>query len=172
MTGKVKIPAHVFGYSLALIPACFYGYHYRQNKLPEENFEEKLREKYSHNIDGSSSKRREMLKFLDAVKKGETDKRIDEVLRAGKGKMKRQHRVDERYYGTEEGLRAKEEVIEEIKQGRNNQKITTIKYENKEKNKKFHETEEISSLFLKRSMITLGALGVVTLATLFLGDRR
>ena len=56
-----------------------------------------------------------MIKFVDAMKRGDSDKRVDEVLQAGKRDMKRHFPVDEKYYGTEEGVAVKELVVEELK---------------------------------------------------------
>ena len=55
-----------------------------------------------------------MVKFVEAIKLGQVDERMDEMLREGKGKMKRQFAVDEKYYGTEEGLAAKERIQNEL----------------------------------------------------------
>jgi len=171
MAGRVKISAHVLGYSLALIPALYYGYHYQQNKPFEEDFEEKLRENYAHNINGSSSKRKDMHKFLDALKRGESNEQMDKVLRAGNGGMKRLNAVDERYYGKEEGLRVKKKVVGELEEKRKGRK-NMMKKGNAEKKEIVNETDDQLSLFQKQSMIALGAIGAVTLVTVILGDRR
>ena len=56
-----------------------------------------------------------MVKFVDALKRGDVDTRLDEMLQAGKQDMKRHYPVDEKYYGTEEGVAAKERIQEELK---------------------------------------------------------
>ena len=58
-----------------------------------------------------------MVKVVEALKRGNVskDKRIDEMLHAGKGDKKRHYPVDEKYYGTEEGIAAKERIQEELK---------------------------------------------------------
>ena len=61
-----------------------------------------------------------MVKVVGALTRGDVskDKRIDEMLHAGRGDMKRHYPVDEKYYGTEEGLAAKERIQEELKRKR------------------------------------------------------
>mmetsp|Transcript_34443 Transcript_34443/g.79524 ORF Transcript_34443/g.79524 Transcript_34443/m.79524 type:complete len:134 (+) Transcript_34443:369-770(+) len=59
------------------------------------------------------------MKFLANVKKGvgsdgSMDERIDEVLHAGKGEIKRHYAVDKRYYGTKEGVEAREQIEKEM----------------------------------------------------------
>lgn len=114
---RIRIPAHVFGYSLAIIPVVYFGYYYQSNKASDADFEEELRKNYSHNIQASQSNRAEMVKVVEALKRGNVskDKRIDEMLHAGKGDKKRHYPVDEKYYGTEEGIAAKERIQEELK---------------------------------------------------------
>lgn len=91
------------------------GYYYQQNKPDDKDFEDELRKNYSHNINSSQAKRADMVKFMDALKRGEPDQRLDEVLQAGKGGMKRHYPVDEKLYGTEEGIATKKRIEEELK---------------------------------------------------------
>lgn len=56
-----------------------------------------------------------MVKFMNALKRGENDERMDEVLHAGKGEMKRHYKVDGRFYGTEEGVAAKKQMEDELR---------------------------------------------------------
>jgi hypothetical protein len=66
-----------------------------------------------------------MVKVVGALTRGDVskDKRIDEMLHAGRGDMKRHYPVDEKYYGTEEGLAAKERIQEELKRKRAKKKV-------------------------------------------------
>ena len=153
-----KIPAHVFGYTLATIPGVMYGkvvssrvitcafivpfatcttlthfclflifvirshaaIYYKRNHQSDEEFEEMLRKNYSNNIEGSKAKRQEFSTFLQGIKdpnsNADTEKKMEEVLRGGRGETKRHYAVNKELYGTEEGVRLRKEAEEEQKQ--------------------------------------------------------
>jgi hypothetical protein len=155
-----KIPAHVFGYTLATIPGIMYGkvpssreaasiiidcpscrffcattsdplcllfrrqslvaIYYKRNHQSDEEFEEMLRKNYSNNIEGSKAKRQEFSTFLQGIKdptnSADTEKKMEEVLRGGRGESKRHYAVDKELYGTEEGVRLRKEAEDEQKQ--------------------------------------------------------
>lgn len=90
---------------------------YGQN---EEALEQTLRSKYGKEIRDIESKREKMSEvYLAAIKNPGSDPRQDErlrqVLRGGRGDVKRQHAIDPQYYGTEEGLEKQRLNQEEIK---------------------------------------------------------
>lgn len=137
---KFKIPAHVFNYSLALIPAVAYTYYYNKNAPSDEDLEEILRKDYSSNIRASENKRQAMTDFITgAVKKpgsdAKNDQKLAEVLQSGKGLMKRQRDVDESLYGNEEAAKkaahlwqlAKDEQEEKNKKKRKKKKAISNK---------------------------------------------
>mmetsp|Transcript_4384 Transcript_4384/g.6316 ORF Transcript_4384/g.6316 Transcript_4384/m.6316 type:complete len:166 (+) Transcript_4384:120-617(+) len=164
MSSRFKIPAHVFFYSIALAPACLYAFYYNRNKPKDEDFEELLRERYSHNINNSSSKRAEMHQFVDAIKAGKSSEKMDEVLYAGKGKMKRQHRVDDRYYGKVEGVRVKDEAVSKKQQEKKPKK-------KEEENGSAVDDEAFSGK--SKSFVALAIVGsTAAVLGMFLGDRR
>lgn len=79
-----------------------------------------LRKNYSNNIEGSKAKRQEFSTFLQGIKdpnsNADTDKKMEEVLRGGRGETKRHYAVNKELYGTEEGVRLRKEAEEEQKQ--------------------------------------------------------
>jgi len=115
-----KIPAHVFGYTLATIPGIMYALYYRRNHQSDEEFEEMLRQNYSNNIEGSKAKRQEMASFLQGIQNpnsnADTERKMAEVLKGGRGEARRHYAVDESLYGTEEGVRLRKEAEESVKQ--------------------------------------------------------
>ena len=114
-----KIPAHVFGYTLATIPGVMYAIYYKRNHQSDEEFEDMLRKNYANNIEGSRAKRQEMATFLQGIKdpnsNADTEAKMAEVLKGGRGESKRHYAVDESLYGTEEGVRLRHEAEEEQK---------------------------------------------------------
>lgn len=148
--------------SLVPIPS---GYYYQTNKKEDKDFEDELRKKYSHNIDSSVRKRQDMVKFMDSLKKGEGDKRMDKVLQGGKGEMKRLYRVDEKLYGTQEGVDTKKRVEAELAQKR----------ERKKKKKKAAAGDELQAETPSLSTSTKTAVGlavVSAVAVVFFGGGR
>ena len=89
-----RIPAHVFGYSLASIPGIMYALYYKRNVQTDEEFEEMLRKNYSSNIESSKSKREDMKQFMSGIKDPGSDqgteRRMAEALAGGRGQAKRQ----------------------------------------------------------------------------------
>jgi hypothetical protein len=119
---------------------------------------------------------------MDGLKRGESDERLDEVLRAGKGEMKRQYRVDERYYGTEEGLAAKTRVGEELKEQarvrkerRNKQsggKSTKAETESTESDKSSRKDASMSTTTKSAVAVAVVGATAVTVGLLFVGRSR
>ena len=79
-----------------------------------------LRKNYSNNIEGSKAKRQEFSTFLQGIKdpdsNADTEKKMEEVLRGGRGETKRHYAVNKELYGTEEGVRLRKEAEVEQKQ--------------------------------------------------------
>lgn len=120
MPPRRQIPAHVFNYSLALMPAVAYAYYYNRNAPSDEDLENILRKDYSSTIKESENKRQQMTQFIEnAVKKPTSDQKMDRklssVLLSGKGEMKRQLPVDKTLYGTEEGAKKAADMWEQAK---------------------------------------------------------
>ena len=93
--------------------------YYRRNHQSDEEFEEMLRQNYSNNIEGSKAKRQEMSIFLQGIKNpnsnADTERKMAEVLKGGRGEAKRHYAVDENLYGTEEGVRLRKEAEDLVK---------------------------------------------------------
>eukprot|EP01083_Nonionella_stella_P298199 1012436_1 len=116
MAPRIRIPAHVFGYSLATVPAIAYAMYWKRNHKSDEEFEKMLLESSRNKslIDGSRDKKQNMVSFFDAMKDGdpEQEARMSQVLYGGKGDIKRHHAVDKSLYGTEEGAEQQRMAVE------------------------------------------------------------
>eukprot|EP00553_Chaetoceros_curvisetus_P013295 CAMPEP_0204636970 /NCGR_PEP_ID=MMETSP0717-20131115/35366_1 /ASSEMBLY_ACC=CAM_ASM_000666 /TAXON_ID=230516 /ORGANISM="Chaetoceros curvisetus" /LENGTH=195 /DNA_ID=CAMNT_0051656215 /DNA_START=40 /DNA_END=627 /DNA_ORIENTATION=+ len=137
MPPRIKIPAHVFGYSLATIPGVAYAIYWKQNHKSDEDLEKILLENQANKalIEGSRDKKQNMVKFFEGMKDGDMkqESKMREVLYGGKGDMKRHYRVDETLYGTEEGARLAKEAQAQA-EGKGEQQVAT--QESGEKRKK------------------------------------
>mmetsp|Transcript_6233 Transcript_6233/g.9485 ORF Transcript_6233/g.9485 Transcript_6233/m.9485 type:complete len:210 (+) Transcript_6233:95-724(+) len=116
----IKIPVHVAAFSAASLPAFLYVLYYRRNALSKEELETELSRNYATNIQQSRQKRKDMEKFFEKMKNSADSEMANDkmsgLLHAGKGEsMKRLHAIDTKYYGTEEGLKKKEELEEASK---------------------------------------------------------
>ncbi|KAL7444262.1 hypothetical protein ACHAXM_009374 [Skeletonema potamos] len=111
---RVKIPVHVFVYSLGFIPAAAYAYHWYKNAPTDDEFEKELSKNYSQNIQSSRDKHIQMTQFLQNIKDPNSDQqqRMQEVLLGGRGQQKRLYAVDDAIYGTEEGAKLQKEAVE------------------------------------------------------------
>ena len=89
-----------------------------------------------------------MVKFFQAMKDPndhpEQDKKMMQVLHGGRGDIKRHYAVDEKLYGTEEGVVKKKEAEEVLLQDVGEKQKKKLK-KKKRKRKKVKATEEDSS---------------------------
>lgn len=148
-----------------------------------------LREKYSRNISNSAAGREEIVDFVVNAKNGSAlgafrEKQIDELLRAGKGDKKRHYRVDERYYGTAEGLEAKERVVKTLqkkekkkKKAKKKRRKKAVEVENGDaphQSQRIGQDESTGTILAEVSPIaTIAAVGVVAaIAGVLLGAGR
>lgn len=119
---SLQVPAHVAAFALLLLPAmAFYAY-YETHKPTEDDMRQTLQEKYDKEIQQVSAKNKNVAEFLRHAMKhddGAVDSQIDQVLKAGKGGKKRLYAVDEKLYGTAEGVaerkRVEDEQLEQLK---------------------------------------------------------
>ena len=158
------------------------GFYFQQNKKDDKSFEEELRTNYSKNIQHSRSQRADFVKFMDGLKRGDSDERLDEILRAGKGEMKRHYRVDEKYYGTEEGIAAKKRVEQELKEEARKKKERRKKRSASDSKKDEEEStesknsshEDTSMSTTTKSAVAVAVVGAAAVAVglLFGGGRR
>eukprot|EP00584_Thalassiosira_punctigera_P024768 CAMPEP_0172555138 /NCGR_PEP_ID=MMETSP1067-20121228/58120_1 /TAXON_ID=265564 ORGANISM="Thalassiosira punctigera, Strain Tpunct2005C2" /NCGR_SAMPLE_ID=MMETSP1067 /ASSEMBLY_ACC=CAM_ASM_000444 /LENGTH=181 /DNA_ID=CAMNT_0013343647 /DNA_START=100 /DNA_END=645 /DNA_ORIENTATION=- len=121
---RVKIPVHVFVYTIAFLPGAAYAHYWYKNAPSDEEHEEELRKKYSHIIEQSRDKQAQMTTFLQNMKDPHSDqqKQMNQILLGGRGQKKRLHAVDEKIYGTEEGAKLQQEAQLKAKKGKRKRK--------------------------------------------------
>ncbi|KAL3790627.1 hypothetical protein ACHAW5_004194 [Stephanodiscus triporus] len=173
---KIKIPVHVFVYTIAFLPGSFYAYHWYKNAPTDEEFEEKLRQNYSQNIDNSRDKHAQMNAFLQSMKDPNSDqqKKMNEVLMGGRGGQKRLYSVDETLYGTEEGAKLALAAQEEAK------KKAEKKRKKKKRESKASDEGSVDGMssstggrIVKSSVAAVAVVGALAVgASFFLGGRR
>jgi hypothetical protein len=94
--------------------------YWKRNHKSDQELEEILKENYSTKIQGNRDKKEQMVKFFAAMKdpsaNPEQEKKMQEVLYGGKGDIKRHYAVDEKLYGTQEGVETRRKIAEEEQQ--------------------------------------------------------
>jgi hypothetical protein len=88
--------------------------YWKKNHDSDEEFETKLREKYSNKIQTNKDKKQDMVKFFKAMQDPNTnpeqEAKMMQVLHGGKGEMKRHYAIDANLYGTQEGVQKRKEA--------------------------------------------------------------
>mmetsp|Transcript_9362 Transcript_9362/g.28183 ORF Transcript_9362/g.28183 Transcript_9362/m.28183 type:complete len:213 (-) Transcript_9362:707-1345(-) len=134
---KIKIPVHVFAFSLACAPGIAYAYYYKKNVKSDEEFEKILSENYGGKIQAARSKRSDITRMVQSVKNpgsdAEMEKKFEKVLYAGKSESKRHYAVDGTLYGTEEGERKRNAAEEERKKQKKDGRKKARKSKKKQK---------------------------------------
>lgn len=113
-----KVPVHILAYSILFSPAFIFLAYYDRYGKQEEELEQELQEKYGDNIRKSQAGNKNMAAFFDhAIRNpdGKVDDQLDSVLKAGKGAMKRHYAVDDKLYGTAEGVAERKRMEIELK---------------------------------------------------------
>mmetsp|Transcript_19577 Transcript_19577/g.24690 ORF Transcript_19577/g.24690 Transcript_19577/m.24690 type:complete len:214 (+) Transcript_19577:94-735(+) len=140
MPPKVKIPMHVFVFGVASVPGVAYALYWKRNHDSDEAFEQKLQENFHSNIQGNRDKKQDMVKFFQAMKdqnnNPEHDKKMMSILQGGRGDIKRHYAVDEKLYGTEEGVMKKKEAEEAMMQDLEEKKQKRMEKKKKHKKKR------------------------------------
>lgn len=99
-----------------MIPAlAYFAYAERYGPSPEE-IQEELTERYGPQIREASQRNQAMQElFLHTIKQpdGTFDDKLNGILYAGKQEKKRLHAVDDNYYGTAQGVQAREQAQQE-----------------------------------------------------------
>lgn len=101
------------------MPMCIVStaMYWKRNHKSDQELEEILKENYSTKIQGNRDKKEQMVKFFAAMKdpsaNPEQEKKMQEVLYGGKGDIKRHYAVDEKLYGTQEGVETRRKIAEE-----------------------------------------------------------
>lgn len=146
--GRVKIPVHVFAFTSACIPGIFYAMYWKRNHETDEEFEEKLREKYGTKIQSSKDKRENMVKLIQAMKQPgqdtEQDEKFHDILKGGKTSIKRHYAVDESLYGTEAGVVQRKKAEEDVERKMEQKKMM------RKKKKKKASVESSSDIDMKK----------------------
>lgn len=165
---KIKIPVHVFVYTIAFLPGAAYAYYWYKNAPSDEEHEAELRKKYSHHIEASKDKHESMSKFLQGMKdpnNKEQQAMMAEVLRGGRGGQKRLHAVDRSLYGTDEGARLQKQAMKHSIKKKNK------KSKNEEANS--DDNEDRKRKVIKQSVAAVAVAGVLAAgASVFLGGKR
>lgn len=166
MAPRIRIPAHVAGYSLALIPGIAYAYYWKENHLSDEDLEEKLKENYASKIQGSKEKKQDMVKFFEAMKNQndpDQEQKMQQVLYGGKGDIKRHYAVDEKLYGTEEGAKLAEEAKKQkevpAKKKKKRKKQRTSSDSNDEQAREQSVSDRSTTKHVATGILALGVLG-------------
>lgn len=140
---------HVFVFSVASVPGIAYAVYWKRNHQSDEEFEQTLRQNYSSKIQGNKDKKQDMVQFFEAMKdpakNPEQDEKMMQVLRGGNGDIKRHYAVDDKLYGTEEGLAKRKEAENEsiqIESEKKNKKEKLAKKKNKKKKNKIKQKKE------------------------------
>jgi len=170
------------------MPAVAYAMYWQRNHQTDEEIEKVLEENYTKNIQGNREKKQEMVNFFAAMKdpaaNPEQDKKMKEVLYGGRGEKKRHYAVDESLYGTEEGLEkrklaeedGKKKVVKKKKKKKKKKKDVDSDGDEKVKMKEVDEGLEESGsagfAMEKKSVAAVGAVGVLALAALLVGNKR
>jgi hypothetical protein len=102
-----QIPAQGFVFTVLLFPAMAYTLYAGRYGPSEDELEREIRQRYSGQIAENREKNEAMAElFQHAIHKpdGKMDENLKEVLYAGKGGKKRLFAVDDKLYGTSEGV--------------------------------------------------------------------
>jgi hypothetical protein len=111
-----QIPAQGFVFTVLLFPALAYTLYAGRYGPSDDELEREIRERYSGKIAENREKNEAMAEFFQhAIHKpdGKVDDDLKEVLYAGKGGKKRLSAVDDKLYGTSEGVAERKRQDEE-----------------------------------------------------------
>lgn len=115
---RFRVPAHVAAFTVLLLPA-FAIFAYSERYGPsEEELEHELQERYAPEIRLAKENNKKMAEFFDhaiRARDGKVDDKLEEMIRAGKGGKKRMYAVDEKLYGTAEGVSERKRMEEKLK---------------------------------------------------------
>lgn len=119
---KNAIPAQLVYFVVLLVPTlAFTGYFFAGQEERDKQLQAVLRERYPDQQDAQSLQRKQAMRqfYKNTIlnpESGAEDNRLRQVLYGGSGDMKRQLAVDERLYGTKEGVEEKKRMEEELRQ--------------------------------------------------------
>eukprot|EP00977_Amphora_coffeiformis_P012666 scaffold3195_cov162-Amphora_coffeaeformis.AAC.7 len=113
-----SIPAQGIVFTLLLFPVLAYAVYADKYGPSDEQLEAEIRQRYAGKIAENAQKKEAMAEFFQRAilqPDGTVDERLKQVLYAGKGGKKRMGAVDEKLYGTAEGVEEKKRQEEEQK---------------------------------------------------------
>lgn len=165
-SGGVGISAHLFTFTVFLIPAIAYFAYAEQYGPSQGEIQEELSERYGPQIREASQRNQAMQElFLHTIKQpdGTFDDKLNRMLHAGKKEKKRLHAVDDNYYGTAQGVQSREQAQQETATA-----VVKMKKGRKKKRKKQSDqhAEELSkkSISYNVTPTTLALAGVAVAA--------
>ena len=151
--------------------------YWQKNHDSEEELEQKLMKSHAAKIEGNRQKNQQMVSFFQAMKdpnkNSEQEARMSEVLRGGKGSIKRHYPVDETLYGTKEGLAKREDAQEDQERGKKDRKKRKGKKKKSKENQVESKNEskistEQTSLLTKNAVSAAAGIGGLALAAMVL----
>ena len=167
---KIKIPVHVFVYTIAFLPGAAYAYHWYKNAPSDEEHEANLRKKYAHHIEASKEKHDNMTKFLQGMQdpnNKEQQAKMAEVLRGGRGGQKRLHAVDQSLYGTDEGAKRQLKEMDKSKKKGKKKKSKNVA------ERSVDEDTARKEKVIQQSVAAVAVAGVLAAgASMFFGAKR
>lgn len=126
---RFRVPAHVAAFSVVLLPVVAFAAYASRYGPTEQALEETIAQRYHAEQEHIAAKNQHMSEFFqNTIFRQDDDKgnsnsgssatrvesQLDAVLRGGRGEKKRLHAVDEKLYGTAEGVAEKKRVVEEL----------------------------------------------------------
>jgi hypothetical protein len=119
-----QIPAHVATFSILLMPVLAYTLFY-QRTGDQDALEQEIRDRYGPEVRLNAEKNKAMGELFQRTIRnpdGSADSKLDEMLKGGAGGKKRMYAVDEKLYGTKEGVKERQRTEEEIKKQKEERK--------------------------------------------------
>ena len=103
-----------------MFPAVLFTFYADRFGPSDDVLEEEITERYQAQVKASSQKNKDMQAFFQhAIRKHDDDSvdgQLDEMLKAGKGGKKRMFHVDDKLYGTKEGVEERQRQEEKRKE--------------------------------------------------------
>ena len=176
---------HVAVFGLLLLPALAFTAYADRFGPTEEHVEHELKERYGHEIRETHNRQDKMKEFFQhAIRQhddGNVESQLDEVLKAGRGGKKRIYAVDNKLYGTAEGVAERQRQEEEMKKQKKKKRKKKEAVEEKTKREEPKEEKEkgpsmlskLSQSVDKKSVLTVAVVaGVAGVAGFLAGGRR
>lgn len=132
---RFRVPAHVATFTLIMVPALGFLAYAERFGPSEEKLEEEIKSRYGAEVRENHQHNEHMAEFfrrtMDKGGISKLDDRVEEVLHGGKGVKKRLHEIDEKLYGTAEGVAEKKRMEDELKEQKKRRKLKKRQAEEK-----------------------------------------